>query len=223
MADETRCNYLAGQQEQLLFVHPHFQLTTAIYGILIAQGFRRSGDLVYCPRCPGCKACIPARLAVADFMPNRSQKRCAARNRKTTADIKPAKFVQAHYEMYLRYQASRHSDGAMAKASPDDYMSFAGCSWCNTRFVEFAIDGDLAAVAVVDELPNALSAVYTFFEPRYSGHSPGIYAVLWQIEQARIRKLKHLYLGYWIKECRKMAYKGNFKPLQVSRNGKWTG
>ncbi|MGZ8190352.1 MAG: arginyltransferase [Methylococcaceae bacterium] len=215
------CSYLEGELAQSAFVHPSFKLSPAIYSQLIAQGFRRSGDEVYIPHCAECSACIPARLAVADFKPDRSQKRCLKRNIDTQAVVKPSVFDQTHYELYLRYQAIRHSDGDMAKASPDDYINFLGSSWCQTRFVEFLIGNELAGVAVIDQLDNALSAVYTFFDPKFSSYSLGVYAVLWQIEQAKREQRKFLYLGFWIKECKKMAYKSDYQPLQVLLENHW--
>jgi arginine-tRNA-protein transferase len=222
ISNEHDCHYLEGHRARSMFVHPEFELSPEIYEQLIAQGFRRSGDAVYRPHCQNCKACLPVRLAVADFKANRSQKRCLSHHQNTTAISKPAVFEQAHYEMYLRYQQQRHHDGSMAQASPDDYLSFLGSHWCDTRFVEFSIDGRLAAVAVVDEFPSALSAVYTFFEPELAHYSLGTYAVLWQIAQARAEQREFLYLGYWIAQCQKMAYKSNYQPLQVWQNQRWS-
>ncbi len=218
---EQPCSYLDDKQAQSVFVHPTFPLSTRVYAQLIAQGYRRSGDQVYRPYCASCTACIPARLAVARFNPNRSQKRCWKNNTQTRAVIKPAVFEQAHYDLYLRYQTSRHSDGDMAKASPDDYLSFLGSTWCDTQFVEFFIDNELAGVAVIDQFDNALSAVYTFFDPKFSSYSLGVYAVLWQIEYAKRSQRDFVYLGFWIEDCKKMAYKNGYQPLQVLLENHW--
>jgi arginine-tRNA-protein transferase len=202
-------------------VHPSYPLTTSIYNQLIEQGFRRSGDEVYVPHCPHCNACIPARIAVQQFTPNRSQQRCWRNNSHITAVIKPAVFEQAHYDLYVRYQQTRHIGGSMAESSPDDYIDFLGSSWCDTVFVEFSIDNELAGVAIVDQLNNALSAVYTFFDPQFSSYSLGVYAVLWQIEYAKQQRKDFLYLGFWIQACQKMAYKSNYQPLQIFRDKQW--
>ena len=34
--------------------------------------------------------------------------------------------------------------------------------------------------------------------------------------------LEYLYLGYWIKDCRKMSYKAEYRPLELYMNGRWT-
>jgi len=215
------CSYLEGEQAQTAFVNPSFELNTAVYSQLIAHGFRRSGDDVYRPQCAQCSQCVPVRLPVAQFKPSRNQKRCVQKNRETTAIIKPAAFEQAHYDLYLRYQNQRHAEGNMAHSSPDEYIRFLGSSWCDTLFIEFSIADELAAVAIVDCLDNALSAVYTFFDPKFSNHSLGVYAVLWQIQYAQEQGLEWLYLGFWIADCQKMNYKDQYHPLQGFIDQAW--
>ncbi len=221
LSQQHSCSYLDGEQAQSVFVHPSYPLTPSIYAQLIAQGFRRSGDEVYAPHCPHCSACIPVRLPVKKFKPGRSQKRCLHKNINTQVTVKPAIFEQAHYDMYLRYQTARHNEGSMADASPDDYINFLGSSWCDTRFIEFSINNELAGIAVVDQFDQAWSAVYTFFEPKFSDHSLGVFAVLWQIEQVRLQQKEFLYLGFWIKACKKMAYKSDYQPMQLLIDNQW--
>jgi leucyl-tRNA---protein transferase len=221
LTERHPCSYLEGEEAQPAFVHPLFEMTPGIYSQLIEQGYRRSGDEVYSPHCPDCSACIPVRLRVSEFMPDRSQIRCLRKNRDIEVKAKPAEFDESHYEMYLRYQAKRHTDGSMAHSGRNEYLHFLKSAWCDTSFVEFTISGELAAIAVVDRLDNALSAVYTFFEPKFSDKSLGVYAVLWQIEWAKQLKKEYLYLGYWIKKCKKMSYKSNYQPLQIYKNKQW--
>ncbi len=221
LSQEHPCGYLDDEKAQSLFVHPGYPVTSSIYAQLIEQGFRRSGDEVYAPHCPHCSSCISVRLPVKKFKPSRSQKRCLSKNRATQVIVKPAVFEQSHYDMYLRYQAVRHSDSSMATVSPDEYLSFLGSSWCNTRFVEFSINNELAGVAVIDQFEQAWSAVYTFFEPKFNDYSLGVYAVLWQIEQVILQQKEFLYLGFWIQACKKMAYKSDYQPLQLLIDKQW--
>lgn len=206
-----------------MFIEPSVPLSPALYSLLLAKGFRRSGDHVYRPFCGECMACVPVRLEAAKFSPNRNQLRCWKKNAATRVQIKPGVFEPAHYDLYRRYQLARHAGGDMASSSPDDYINFLASSWCKSHFVEFWIDGKLVAVAVVDQVESALSAVYTFYEPDFSSFSLGTFAVLWQIQQARIWHCDYLYLGYWIKGCRKMAYKNQFRPLQGLIDNQWVG
>jgi arginyl-tRNA--protein-N-Asp/Glu arginylyltransferase len=222
LTHEHPCSYLDGEIAQTAFVQTSFHTLPSIYPKLIAKGFRRSGNEVYITHCARCSACIPARLEVAKFKASRKQKRCWKKNINTQAIVKPPVFEQAHYDMYLRYQNIRHNEGSMAHSSPDEYLNFLSSTWCNTQFIEFSINNELAGVAVIDRLDNALSAVYTFFEPKFSSYSLGVYAVLWQIEQAKLQHREFLYLGFWIENCKKMSYKIEYRPIQLLMNNVWT-
>jgi leucyl-tRNA---protein transferase len=89
------------------------------------------------------------------------------------------------------------------------------------RFFEFRLEGQLIAVAVTDVLPNGLSAVYTFYDPDEERRSLGRFAILWQIAEARRLELNAVYLGYWIKNCRKMNYKTEYRPIELHVNQRW--
>jgi len=221
LTETSPCSYLDNKNAQSAFVHPSFSLTTSIYSQLIDQGFRRSGNEVYTPHCPSCSSCVATRLTTKQFTPTKSQKRCIKKNQQTTVIIKPAKFEQAHYDMYMRYQKFKHADGGMANSSKEDYIHFLSSDWCTTLFVEFSIENELAGVAIVDLLDDALSAVYTFFEPKYSKYSLGTYAVLWQIQHAKELDLSYVYLGFWIEDCAKMSYKTQYQPIKGFIDNHW--
>ena len=215
------CSYLPGRDACSAYVDPGLALDAATYASLAAQGFRRSGDLVYRPHCQGCAACVPVRIPVARFAPDRSQQRCLRDNARVAATARPAEFDAAHYRLFRRYLAARHDDGGMADSSPEDYLGFLGSRWADTRFVEFRLEEKLLAVAVMDRLEAGLSAVYTFFDPAQSRLGLGTLAVLWQVGEARRLGLDWLYLGFWVKGCRKMSYKERFRPLQALAAGQW--
>ncbi len=215
------CSYLEQHHARFAYVHPELELNTEIYSQLIAQGFRRSGSQVYRPQCSACTKCIPARLTVADFKASRQQRRTLKKNADIKVNIKPALFERSHYELYLKYLRQRHFDGAMLNTNPQEYIHFLGSDWCDTLFVEFVIQNEPVGIAVVDLLDDALSAVYTFFDPKFSTRSLGVFAILWQIEYAKQLGLEWLYLGYWIEECQKMAYKTNYKPLHGLVDKEW--
>lgn len=221
LTSSSPCSYLPQQATRSLVVDPALQLDSSIYTQLLNKGFRRSGNQVYRPHCGACQACIATRLAVAKFSPDRRQRRCWQRNQHTQVIIKAAEFDPRHLELYRRYQAARHQPENATPISVDDYLQFFASTWCETWFVEFLIEGQLAAVAVVDWVDDGLSAVYTFFDPAFNHYSPGVLAVLWQIEETRRLGLPYLYLGYWVADCRKMRYKNQYQPIQGLIADQW--
>jgi len=216
------CGYLPQREAVTLFADPRATLSMDSYSWLSAHGFRRSGGHVYRPHCQRCNACIAVRVAVADFKPGRAQRRTLARNADLLIQRRAARFEPEHFRLYDRYLAARHPDSQMEAQSPAAYMNFLSAPWCDTSFYEFRRDAELLALAVVDRLQDGLSAVYTFFAPGHTARSLGRFAVLKQIEWARAAGLPWLYLGYWIRDCRKMRYKQEYAPLEYYRNGVWT-
>lgn len=215
------CSYLPGRTAVTLFADPYARLSSRIYSRLAHYGFRRSGRHIYRPACPGCDACIPVRVPVAWFRPRRSQRRAWRQNEDLAVRERTAVLREEDFALYRRYVSSRHPGGGMDHSTPEQYLEFLTSDWSETRFVEFRLDGALAMIAVLDRLEDALSAVYTFFDPDLHGRSPGTFAILWAIEQARRLGLSWLYLGYWIADCAKMSYKDQFRPLEQFRDGRW--
>ena len=215
------CGYLADRQAVTLFVDPRMRPDVATYTLLSEHGFRRSGGHIYRPKCPACEACIPIRVPVAAFRPRRVQRRNLRLNADVSLHARSATFDAEHFALYERYIAARHSGGGMENPDPDTYLDFLTANWATTTFYEFRCDARLLAVAVVDELDDGLSAVYTFYDPAETRRSLGRFAVLKEIELARERGLEWLYLGYWIGECRKMAYKTEFLPHELYLRGAW--
>jgi arginine-tRNA-protein transferase len=200
---------------------PSHLIDTRVYGELVQQGFRRSGAFTYRPYCDHCRACVPVRVPVAAFRPNRTQRRCLRQHAGLDVLRRDLAFNAEHYALYLRYQRYRHPGGGMDHDSREQYQHFLLQSNVSTELVEFREQGELRIVSLVDRLDNGLSSVYTFFDPGVPGASYGTFNILWQIERSRMLGLAHLYLGYWIAESRKMAYKAAFRPIEGLLEGEW--
>lgn len=214
------CGYLEGKMAQSLIAAPHHLIDAETYSDLIQLGFRRSGKFAYRPHCEHCNACVPVRLPVDEFHPNRSQRRAGRQHENLSVSIMPLTFSEEHFALYSAYQTARH-EGNADKETVDQYRNFLVQSNVESVMVEFRSGMELKIVSVIDIVNDGISAVYTFYDAHEPSASYGTYNILWLVDWCRSLGLPYLYLGYWIENSRKMAYKQKFIPQEGLIDGEW--
>ncbi len=215
------CSYLGDREARSQVATPAHLIDTPVYSQLIRAGFRRSGLFTYRPWCDNCRACVPVRLPVDRLELSRSQRRALKRHGDLTVRELPLLHNEQHYELYARYQSRRHPGGGMDEDSREQYAQFLLESQVDTRLIEFSEGERVCMVSIIDVLDDGISSVYTFFDPDAPGTAYGTFNILWQAHLCQRLNLPYLYLGYWIKESGKMAYKSRFRPIQGYLDGIW--
>ena len=216
------CPYVPGRTERKVVTEITGPDADGLHDRLSRAGFRRSHNIAYAPVCPGCQACVPIRIPVATFQPGRTLRRIAQANRHVEGYDVPARATAEQFQLFQRYQHARHGEGDMATMSFYDYRAMVEDTPIETSMVEFRDANDrLIGGCLTDRLGDGLSAVYSFFAPDLERRSLGTYAILWLIGRARELGLPHVYLGYWVPDSRKMAYKARFRPSEILVGGAW--
>jgi leucyl-tRNA---protein transferase len=216
------CPYVTGRIERKVVTEITGPDADALHDRLSRAGFRRSHNIAYAPVCPACSACVPIRIRAAAFEPDRTQRRIARANQEIEGFEVPARATAEQFALFQRYQQARHGDGDMATMSFYDYRAMVEDTPIETVMVEFrGADDQLTAACLADRLGDGLSAVYSFFTPDLDKQSLGTFTILWLIERARALGLPYVYLGYWVPESRKMAYKARFRPSEILAGGAW--
>lgn len=209
------CPYLPGRLENKLLTEISGPQAQTTYEHLTLAGFRRSHRYAYRPACSSCAACVPVRVVVDEFAPGKSLRRILRANADLSVRMSPAKATKEQFALFQRYIGSRHGEGEMAGMTEHEYRSMVEASDIDTRVAELRdTEGHLVAVCLLDWLADGPSAVYSFFEPAAARRSLGTFVVLWLIEAAQRHGAAHVYLGYWIDQSPKMAYKIRFQPLE---------
>ncbi|MGR5235365.1 arginyltransferase [Vibrio alfacsensis] len=216
------CSYLPERQERVAVALASSLHTEQNYQILLANGFRRSGDTIYKPHCELCNACQPIRVTIDDFVASKSQKRLLNKAVALRWEMKND-LDDNWFDLYSRYITKRHKSGTMYPPKKDEFKRFAKTTWLKTGFLHvYDESNQLLAVAVTDIMDQCGSAFYTFFDPDLS-LSLGTLAVLYQIEYCQQQSKHWLYLGYQIDECPAMNYKTRFQRHQRLVNQRWQG
>jgi arginine-tRNA-protein transferase len=225
IAPPSRCGYLPDQVWSLEY-DVVANATPADYLQRMVGGWRRFGDTLFRPQCASCRRCQSLRVIVDQFQPNRSQRRTRARNEDVVRLRRGAPAVsRSKLNLYDRYHAFQAGCKGWPQHPVKDAASYAH-SFVNNPFPteewSYFLGDKLVGVGYVDHLPGALSAIYFFYDPDERWRSLGNWNVLCILEEARRRRLPHVYLGYYVRGCGSMAYKAGFRPHQLlGPDGVW--
>ena len=222
------CSYLPGRSATLQAFATH-RLAPEVYHDLMNAGFRRSGRMVYRPVCVGCQLCVPIRVPVDRFQPDKGQRRCERRNADLSVSVGAPVPTDEKFDLYQRYLTQWHEKPGDGDAAPGDgearasFEAFLYVSPVET--VEFTYrdpDGRLLAVGIADVSSRSFSSVYFYFDPEHRHRGLGTFGALREIAWAARAGIPHYHLGYWVDGCRKMTYKNNFRPFELLRaDGAW--
>lgn len=219
---EYPCPYLPDRYERRVITELSGRGAVALHDKLSHAGFRRSHDMAYAPVCADCQECKAIRVVTHEFRASRSQRRILKNNTNVTVEISNSTATKEQFELFVKYQHHRHSEGEMAKMNYEDYRCMIEETPIKTSVAEFRLpNNELIGVCLIDWVDDGLSAVYSFFDPDIEKLSLGTYMVLWIIEHAKTKGFHYVYLGYLIKGCQKMTYKSQFKPLESISSKGW--
>ncbi|MEQ1771078.1 MAG: arginyltransferase [Devosia sp.] len=215
------CPYLPGMQERKLFTHLTGRRASSLHHLLSDNGFRRSQNLIYRPACEGCAACQSVRILAGEFTVSKRYRRILAANADIAVNVCEPRATSEQFALFKRYLEARHTGGGMTQMGFVDYEYMVEDTPVQTVVVEYRLgpedDSRLVAVALTDVMPDGLSMVYSFYDPDLPRRSLGNLLILDHVRQVRLANLSYVYLGYWVKGSPKMAYKGQFRPLEVQR------
>ncbi len=216
------CPYLPERMERRVVTELIGRDAVELHEQLSLAGFRRSHGIAYVPACTGCDACKAVRVLAKRFRPTRSHRRVWKRNTDITAETRGALATHEQFQLFSAYQRGRHGDGDMSKMDFFDYQGLVEDTSVETQLIEFRDGGGaLVGACLTDRMANGLSAVYSFFDPSQEGRSLGTFMILWLIYEAKRSGLDFAYLGFWIPDCGKMAYKIRFQPMEIRTNKGW--
>lgn len=230
MTTEQPCPYLKGKQERKIFTDLIGEDASAMNEALGKVGFRRSQSVAYRPACSDCSACVSVRVKAFDYEPSRNKRRIIAKNSNIYSSYHKLMATNEQYDLLKRYLDSRHKDGGMSNMDEFEYAEMILKSPVESTIIEYRMfddntdddhPGQLVGAALTDIMSDGLSMVYSFYDPDMDERSLGTFIILDHISRAQDAGLPYVYLGYWVDGCKKMAYKVQFKPMEILSKDGW--
>lgn len=222
------CPYLPGKQERKVFTELTGVHAAELNDALGRIGFRRSQGVAYRPSCAGCTACVSVRVVTPEFRPNATQRKLLRRHADVEVTACRPWATDEQYQLLRRYLATRHPGGGMAGMDEEDYADMVEHSPVNSLVMEYREPaahgrrGRLIGACLTDRQVDGLSMIYSFFAADIADR-PGLgnFIIMDHIARARAAGLPYVYLGYWIRGSRRMAYKTRYRPIEVLGPAGW--
>lgn len=195
------------------------KLPDNLFGQFLAAGFRRNGSILYSMLCHNCSRCIPIRLDVEEFLPNRNQRRALKRNLDLEITMKALTITEEKLTLCGKFIEERYQ--GRVESAVDYYGSFFAGNLSQVMEIEYRDRGRLIGNAVIDLGRQWMNAVYFYFDPLEVRRSLGTFNIMTMVDICRQKGIDHLYLGYLIRELSSMSYKENFRPYYILEDGLW--
>lgn len=213
------CIYLP-DEEASLEIRVLVDVSPEELGFMLERGWRRFGPVYFRPACVRCHECMSLRIPTATFVASKSQRRARKNAAHLTRAIDKPVIDPERLELYRRWHAQRETvrgwDPSPLDAERYSFdFAFEHPSVREVTFRDPARENRLVGLGIVDEVPNAYSAVYFFWDPEHAPSSLGTAHIVTLIDDAKDRGLPHVYLGYRVAACESLAYKGRFGPHEV--------
>ena len=216
------CPYLPGKVERKVFTELWGDDAEQLHDALALAGFRRSQGIVYRPLCDECTACVPVRVLTKGFQPKKWMRRISTKTDHLEISERSPTATAEQFQLFRQYLSWRHTGGGMMDMDFDEYRAMVEDTPVITSLIEFREpEGRLCGACLTDVLTDGLSMVYSFFRPDLHSLSLGSAIILWHIQPAAELHLDYVYLGYWIAESQKMAYKTRFTPMEALKPEGW--
>lgn len=213
------CPYLPGQVARYRAFHAD-GLDAETYHDLMDRGFRRDGDVFYAPDCPACRRCLPLRVDVTEFRPNRSQLRALRRNQDLAIRAGRPEFSSVKLDLFRRYLRGRHP-GSGGDISEDAFRSAYYAPVVETVELTYFLGDRLVSVSLLDVSSRSVSAVYHYFDPDLRDRRLGVFSIVAEVAWTRSLGIRHYYLGFWVAGARTMHYKADYRPHELLVDGAW--
>ena len=222
---EFPCSYIDGKQEKRLYIDIKSSSKKNLFvGELTRNGFRRNYDHMYIPICLDCSLCISSRINIKHFVFSKSSKRNLKINNDLIFEQKSMndKNDYERYKLFLKYCSSKHQKSSMSKMNFKQFENFFYNSLNKSLVFDLKDkENKLCASVLVDVVENGYSAVYSIYDPDKERRGLGKNIILNLVRKLQNQSNDFLYLGYWVKSCRKMNYKILFDNIELFINGEW--